>query len=165
MMAQLGLTGGLPDASAGIVARRFRRNFAIALAKAIGWTAVVSGVGLVQIWVLFLMKIFTLHFEMPNLIRDGVLLFFVMALVAATAIEYYFSDEPRLSRGVEGVLFILIPLVTVLFVVAAYAGTYLVGEANFNSVSAAKAQYWSLAIGLLYGVVAKGIVYLNLGME
>ena len=118
-------------------------------------------VGLAQLWILFTLDHLAKTMAMPDIFRDGVLLFFAMAVVAAVAIEYHFAVEVRLPKWIEGVLFALIPFITAMFVTAAYVGSYLLGETNLKADQARCLQYIALAIALLYAILGKGVVFLN----
>ena len=75
-----------------------------ALGASIAWTVMASGVGLTQLWIT--VGIYSLdkqsNYEFSATIRDGSLLFFIMAIITTIAIDYYFDQSTELPRNREG---------------------------------------------------------------
>jgi hypothetical protein len=130
--------------------------------RALLWTFLTSFVGLSQIiFAAILGKLLGRQLNLDSIIRDGILLIFVMTLVGTIVIDYYFARGIRFPKWFEGLCFALIPFVVALFVALAYSALHIVDLKSINIGTATKMQFWGVVLALGYSLVVKYLSFLD----
>jgi len=119
--------------------------------------------GLSQLWITFGLAFFKkgAHYDVDTMLRDGVLLFFIMGIVASIALDYYFSKAPRFPRTIEAILFVLYPLLTTAFVVFAYSAVYWLKPDQVDYDHVRWAQYIAIVLAFVYSLFGKYVQFYN----
>lgn len=91
--------------------------------RALYWTCLAFIWGLLQLWI----DVAVTWFQNPTsvtafgLIKDGVVLFFVMGLTAGITVDYHLNDIKEASGGVvKSAIFVFIPMIVTVMVVLGY---------------------------------------------
>jgi hypothetical protein len=134
-----------------------------AAVKAITWTALTTALGLIQVWLtLFVVKLVpSKPFNLQRLLHDGVLLFFIMAIVATITIDFYHGKSFRLPLWIHGVLFAFVPFVTALFVAGTYAALFLADSSLVDAGVLVASQELALVLVVVYATGAKYLMFLS----
>lgn len=97
------------------------------VAKSIGkglyWSILIVVFGLVQLWVNIGISLYNnpINSSIYVFLKDGVLLFFVLAITISVTLDYYFDDEKsKLGSLWKATAFAFTPMAIMGFVVAAY---------------------------------------------
>ncbi|MGB0386398.1 MAG: hypothetical protein ACPGWR_16430 [Ardenticatenaceae bacterium] len=142
---------------------KLKRKYILALLGSLAWTVTASVVGLAQLWVTILIFSFdkNKNYDYSQTIQEGSLLFFVMAIMAAIVVDYYFDPNMKFNPWLEGLLFSFIPFLTGVFVATSYAALHLIGPGSIDDSMAGQMQVYAIAITILYALLVKFLHFLN----
>lgn len=134
-----------------------------ALGASIAWTVMASGVGLTQLWIT--VGIYSLdkqsNYEFSATIRDGSLLFFIMAIITTIAIDYYFDQSTELPRWVDGIIFFIFPFITGIFVTTSYVALHFLESESINYDLVSTIQMIAIVMTIFYALLVKFISFLK----
>lgn len=137
--------------------KKLNKKYILALLASLAWTLIASVVGLTQLWVTILIFSFDKNkgYDYWQTIRDGSLLFFVMAIMTAIVVDYYFDYSMKFRRWLEGLVFSLFPFITGVFVATSYAALHLIESESINDSIALQMQAYAIAMTIIYALVVK----------
>jgi len=94
--------------------------------KSLIWAIGTIIFGLLQLWLVWGISIYdkTETFPFKEFITDGALLFFVTAIIASVTIDYLLSKKTPCCKPFEIILFIVFPLVMLVFIVWLFSVSY-----------------------------------------
>lgn len=102
----------------------------------------------------------TSQFNYDKIILDGVLLFFSSALVAAIAVEYFFSRRLLYGKQLAGLLFFLVPIIIIGTVAVLYALIYPTAPTDLGLRERIRwLQVVILAVSCLYAILIKSLTF------
>lgn len=130
---------------------------------ALGWVLLTSAFGLIQLWIMIGIALYVERVEdtIRSLMLNGGVLFFIMALVTSIATDYYFDQSISLPRWLEGIIFLVFPLITGIYVSYSYTAFFFLKEQNINYAVVSLSQQLALIWTVLYALVAKFIQFLE----
>lgn len=91
------------------------------------WVLFTSFFGLIQVWATMMISYIRTdkNYSFLTAIQEGDLLFFIMALVAAITIDFYFSENLNVSNKLIAFIFILTPILISVFSIILYSLFYI----------------------------------------
>jgi len=122
-----------------------------AIAKSFCWNFIGVLFGLMQLGILFLLTSLNgTFFDIDKIFKDGVILFFCSAFVAASGAEYYFTKR-RYAKLFEAFFFYISPILLIVSIVVLYCGVIGFGEVNMNVLK--KGTYTCFTLSIMYSLI------------
>lgn len=133
-----------------------------ALFKSFVWIMLTILFGLLQLWLVLgsslLIRTFNVSYE--KIFLDGVLLFFVTAVVTALATDYYFSDRPY-PGWAETIMFAFFPFVIIVLSVWLFGICLGREDLDIDIEGLKNVEYAVLFMTFIYAIVVKFIEFFH----
>lgn len=136
-------------------------KFIKALTKSLIWTLLTCVLGLLQIWMTIGITYFVkdIEFNLETTIINGSFLFFIMAIIAAITVDYFFVPPLPISKQSEIFVFYLYPFFIAFFVGSSYSLLYRFEPERLNYQNIEYAQYVVALMTLIYAIFSKCIMF------
>lgn len=124
------------------------------------WILFTSFFGLIQVWFTIIVSYVRIDksYSFSIALEDGSLLFFIMALVAAVTIDYFFSEEKGDYKKLETFVFFITPMVISLLSTGLYVSLYT-DENKINIENFSDVQIGVIILAIIYAFSAKLIMF------
>lgn len=139
-----------------------------AIGKSVLWFFPTLGVGLAQVWVMWLISLFVkTSFSYEKIFLDGIVLFFSIVLISSLVIDYFIFGEKETSQHpLFRLLFSILPIALIGISLVIFAVCYLKSEGQlegkyFNIYPVIVIQWIILALTALYAITIKGFSFIN----
>lgn len=132
-----------------------------ATGKGVYWTALVVLFGLAQLWVIVGYSLYSFPEKVTfySMTKDGVLLFFTLAVTISVTMDFWFNDE-KLNTGKlwKATAFAFYPMLIMGFVIASFSiisfGNLVEQKEIVNMLSIG-----SILLTLLYAIIGKAYLF------
>jgi len=128
--------------------------------KSATWVFLTILFGLLQLWLAIGSSLIIKNFSITHdkIILDGVLLFFVTAVVVAITIDYYFSDN-NYPRWAVGILFGFFPGIIVIISVWLFGICIGKSKTDLEMVTINSLEYAVLTMSFIYALIIKALEF------
>jgi hypothetical protein len=136
----------------------------VSFVKSLGWLLLTVGFGLLQLWLNITSSTIIKGVELNEgkILMDGVLLFFITALVTTITIDYYFA-KLEYPKWAVGILFVLFPLLIILVSTWLYGMCFRKTYSDININTLKGYEYSLFVMTALYALFAKTLQFKNKG--
>jgi hypothetical protein len=125
------------------------------------WILFTSFFGLIQVWFTIIVSYVRIDkiYSFSIALEDGSLLFFIMALVAAVTIDYFFSEEKGDYKKLETFVFFITPMVISLLSTGLYVSLYTSDKDKLDIENFSKIQIGVIILAIIYAFSAKFLMF------
>lgn len=138
------------------------KQILLASAKGLYWSSLIVLFGLCQLWIATVFHLYdnSAAVTLYNSTKDGVLLFFALAVVMSVTMDYWFDERLPLRHNLaKTTAFVFFPIVVMGFVISAYA------MISFNNASGKEAivntiNISALVLSFLFAFIGKSYLFI-----
>ncbi|MBM3236139.1 hypothetical protein FJZ31_07550 [Candidatus Poribacteria bacterium] len=130
------------------------------ISKGFYWTILVIVFGLMQFWI----KLAYLYYTEPdkisfyNVTKDGVLLFFTLAITMSVTMDYHFDDQlARVGTLFRSTAFTFMPFMVMSFVIM--WSVIISTSANTNKELSSNLNKWAFILSVVYAICGKSFLF------
>lgn len=136
------------------------------IGKSLLWLILTISVGLVQIWMVLLLKLFdkSIVFSEDKLILDGTLMFFSSALIASITIDFKMEHKEKVSKTANELLNIF-PFLVLGFTAMIYPLLLATDQQHISVINLKRGEIVILLASIFYAFGIKCIQFSSKGKK